>query len=312
MSKVKAFFRTELGLFLVLAFGGAWPLQCVGSWFALRGNQMGFTVALSVSMFVPLAALLLVRRGFGHAPTGVRWKLGLKGRWKQTLGWWVASFAALPVLVGLGAVVYFAVFPHRLDLTGSYILQTLGQAAYDEMTAMGMTPILMVVLTLVQAATFAGAFNALLAVGEEAGWRGFMYPELKKLLGCGVKARIVGGAIWGAWHWPVMVLAGYEYGFGYWGEPWLGMVLFCLVCICLGTLIDLAYEKTGSIWGAAVAHGAVNAAASAPMLVLNMADPGQPTLGPAPMGIVALLPMLALTVWVLAKQAKTGCSTAEE
>ena len=312
MTKLKAFFRTELGLYLALTFGGAWPRQCVGSWFALRGSQIGFTVMLSICMFVPLAALLAVRRGFGHRPTGVRWKLGLKGQWKKKLGWWIAAFAAPPVLVALGAVIYYAVFPHRLDLTGSYILANLGQAAYDEMLAMGMTPILMVVFALVQAATFAGAFNALLAVGEEAGWRGFMYPELHKLLGCGVKARIVGGAIWGAWHWPVMILAGYEYGFGYWGEPWLGMALFCLVTVCLGTLLDFAYEKTGSIWAPAVAHGAVNAAASAPMLVLNMADPGQSTLGPAPMGILALLPMLAATVWILVRQVKAGCAQSAE
>lgn len=306
MSKVKGFFRTELGLFLVLAFGGAWPLQCVGSWFALRGSQLGFTVVLSVSMFVPLAALLLVRRGFGHEPTGVRWKLGLKGRWKQTLGWWAAAFVGPAVFCAVGAALYYALFPHRLDLTGSYILTAMGQAAYDEMTAMGLTPLAMVLVTLLQGATFAGAFNALFAVGEEAGWRGFLQPQLQQLLGCRVKASIAGGIIWGAWHWPVMLLAGYEYGFGYWGEPWLGMGLFCLVCVCLNTMLELVYEKTGSIWAAAVAHGAFNATAAAPMLVLNMADPGQPTVGPLLIGIVPLLPMLAVTVWRFARQVKAG------
>ena len=210
MSKVKGFFRSELGLFLVLAFGGAWPLQCVGSWLALRGSQTGFTVVLSISMFMPLAALLLVRRGFGHEPTGVRWKLGLKGRWKQTLGWWIAAFVGPAVFCALGAALYYALFPHRLDLTGSYILAAMGQAAYDEMTAMGLTPLAMVLVTLVQGASLNAVINAVFAVGEEAGWRGFLQPQLQQWLGCKVKASIVGGVIWGAWHWPVMLLAAYD------------------------------------------------------------------------------------------------------
>ena len=301
---MKRFWKSELGFFLMLAFGGAWPLQCIGSWFALRGNQAGFTAALSLSMFVPLAALLLVRRGFGHAPTGVRWKPTFKGRW----GWWLAAFAAPAVFCALGAALYYALFPHRLDLTGSYILAAMGQAAYDEMTAMGLTPLAMVAITLVQGASLAAVINAVFAVGEEAGWRGFLQPELEKLLGCKAKANLAAGVIWGAWHWPVMVLAGYEYGFGYWGEPWLGMALFCVVCICFGTLLSLVYEKTGSIWAAAIAHGGINAVASAPMLILNITDPGQPTVGPLLVGIVPLLPVLAVTVLVLAKQAKAARS----
>ena len=36
------------------------------------------------------------------------------------------------------------------------------------------------------------------ALGEEVGWRGALYPYLKKKFG-DTKGRIVGGAIWGAW-----------------------------------------------------------------------------------------------------------------
>lgn len=296
--RLKRFFKSELGFYLILSFGSAWVLQCAASWFFWQGSQLGFTALLALSMFMPLLSLLLVRRGFARAPTGVRWKPRFKGRW----GWWLAAFAGPAVFCAAGAALYYALFPHRLDLTGSYILAALGQEAYDQMTAMGLTPLRMVLVTLLQGASLNAAINAVFAVGEEAGWRGFLQPRLEQLLGCRVKASIVGGVIWGAWHWPVMVLAGYEYGFGYWGEPWLGMALFCLVCVCLNTLLDLLYRKTGSIWAAAVAHGGINAVASAPMLLLNVADPGQPTVGPLLIGIVPLLPMLAVTVWLLARE----------
>lgn len=304
MKTLKRFIKSELGFYLVLAFGGAWALQCAACWCYWQGQSLAYTALLAVSMFVPLASLLLVRRGFGHVPTGVRWKPQFKGR----LGWWAAAFAGPAVFCAVGAALYYALFPHRLDLTGSWILANLGQAAYDQMTAAGLTPLAMTVVTLVQGASMNAVINAMFAVGEEAGWRGFLYPALTQALGSGAKARVAGGVIWGAWHWPVMLLVGYEYGFGYWGEPWLGMALFCLVCVCLGTLLDLLYQKTGSIWAAAVGHGSFNAVVSAPLLVLNAADPGQSTVGPMLIGIVPLLPMLAVTVWTLARQAKAETS----
>ena len=56
-------------------------------------------------------------------------------------------------------------------------------------------------------------FNMFFAVGEEAGWRGAMYPILKERLG--IKGRIVGGIIWEVA--PDHALTGYEYGTDYWG-----------------------------------------------------------------------------------------------
>ena len=295
----QAWQKKQLRLYLALAFGGAWTLQCAASWFAWQGNNTLFSRILAVSMFMPLAAVLLVRRGFDHMPTGVRWGVKLRGR----VGWWLAALLGPAVFTLLGAALYYAVFPARLDLTGSYI-QSVDPQSYETMLTQGVHPLTVLAGNLITCVTWAPFVNMLFAVGEEAGWRGYLYPALQARLGSGVKARVLGGVIWGAWHWPVMVLAGYEYGLHYWGAPVLGMALFCLVCVCLGTLLDVLYEKTGSIWAAALAHGGFNAVASTPLLLLNMNDPGEPTLGPMPIGLVALLPALAATVWVLARQAK--------
>ena len=61
------------------------------------------------------------------------------------------------------------------------------------------------------AVTLAPVINMFAALGEEAGWRGYMMPHLKKQLGL-LNGRLLGGVIWGVWHWPLMLLVGYEYG----------------------------------------------------------------------------------------------------
>ena len=46
----------------------------------------------------------------------------------------------------------------------------------------------------------------------------------------------------GVWHWPVIILAGYEYGTDYIGSPILGPLVFCLFTIAGGILLDFVYE----------------------------------------------------------------------
>ncbi len=59
------------------------------------------------------------------------------------------------------------------------------------------------------AITLAPPINMLFAVGEEAGWRGYMMPQLKERFGL-LNGRLLGGVIWGVWHWPIMLLTGYD------------------------------------------------------------------------------------------------------
>ena len=117
----------------------------------------------------------------------------------------------------------------------------------------------------------APAINMFPALGEEAGWRGYMMPRLKARFGL-LNGRLLGGVVWGVWHWPLMLLVGYEYGTNYLGAPVLGLVVWCVVCFALNTLLDLLYEKTGCIWVPAIAHGAFNAIAALPQVLITPAD----------------------------------------
>ena len=130
-----------------------------------------------------------------------------------------------------------------------------------------------------------------------------MMPRLKERFGL-LNGRLLGGIIWGVWHWPLMLLVGYEYGTDYLGAPVLGLVVWCVFCFAINTLLDWLYEKTGCIWVPAIAHGAVNAIATLPTILTYPEDAYYNVLGPMPIGLISMLPVLALAVWLTLQQMK--------
>ena len=157
----------------------------------------------------------------------------------------------------------------------------------------------------IQALTYGPFINMFVALGEEVGWRGAMYPYLKEKFGV-TKGRIVGGTIWGAWHWPIMIFAGYEYGKEYIGAPVLGPIVFCISTVMMGILFDYVYEKTETIWLPSLMHGAVNAfTIFAYLSKPEYAD--MAIFGPAYIGIISMIPMIIMAVVICVKQRKMEC-----
>lgn len=286
--------KQGFGLYFLVAFGLAWLCQVYASLLLIRdGNAALYRLLLTVSMFCPLLAVLLVQKVFLRQPTGIGWKVQGKRRY------WLAAWFGPAVFTVLAAVLYFAVFPHRLDLSGSWLATAYGGEMDAETLRreLGVSNLSYMLETGLFAVTLAPPINMLAAVGEEAGWRGYMMPHLKEQLGL-LNGRLLGGVIWGVWHWPIMLLTGYEYGTNYLGAPVLGLVVWCVVCFALNTLLDWLYEKTGCIWVSAIAHGAFNAVVALFVVLTNPADSYYNVLGPMPIGLIGMLPMLALAVWL--------------
>ena len=103
--------KQGFGLYFLLAFGLAWLCQ-VGGCMALlqKQNAVLYQLALVATMLCPLLAVLLVQKVFLRQPTGIDWKVQGKRRY------WLAAWFGPAVFTVLAAVLYFAVFPHRLDL----------------------------------------------------------------------------------------------------------------------------------------------------------------------------------------------------
>ena len=116
--------KQGFGLYFLFAFGLAWLCQIGGCMALLRdGNATIYQALLVVCMLCPLAATLLVQKVWLRQPTGIGWKVQGK-RW-----FWLAAWFGPAVLTLLGAVLYFAVFPSRLDFSGSWLV------AADDMSA---------------------------------------------------------------------------------------------------------------------------------------------------------------------------------
>ena len=280
--------------YLIWAFALAWPLQGLASRLALRGNMTGFTYVLAASMFAPLAALLLAKVPL----KSLGWRLNLKGN----VLWYLAAWLLPSVICALGAALYFLLFPAQFDGSGAACLASLPAEAQAQLEAKGLPTSALFLISALAAVTYAPFINIVPCLGEEAGWRGFLTPYLKARCGR-TKGLLLSGLIWGVWHWPVIIFAGYEYGLAYWGAPVLGPLLFCFFTTALGVLFSLLYEKTGSIWICALAHGAINAFANIPSLFLVPDSGYQQTLGPFANGLIGGLPLLLLALFVLLKKA---------
>ena len=210
----------------------------------------------------------------------------------------------MPALLSIiGGILFFIIFPKTFDPEFITIRLQLEQVGVlEKLEAQGLTIPIYIVITYVQAITFAPFINMLVALGEEVGWRGVMYQYVKDKLGI-TKGRIVSGAIWGCWHFPIMILAGYEYGKEYIGAPVLGPIVFCLSTIAMGIIFDYVYEKTETIWMPSLMHGAVNAFT----IFAYMVKPEYSNLlilGPMYIGIISMVPLMALAVAICLKQSK--------
>ena len=287
--------KKQFVIYMTVAFALAWILEMIASIFANKGNQMMFTIILVITMFMPFLGVLVARIPL----KGMGWVPHLKGKIRYVLfALWMPAILSI-----LGGVLFFVIFPDTFDsefLTLRGILEEAGALAQFE--AQGLTIPMYLLITSVQAVTIVPFMNMFVALGEEVGWRGVMYPYLKEKLGINL-GRIVGGAIWGAWHWPVMIFAGYEYGKDYIGAPVLGPIVFCIATVMMGILYDYVYEKTETIWLPSLMHGATNAFTIFAYLVKpeysNMS-----ILGPIYIGIISMIPMIIIAAMICLKKTR--------
>ena len=113
--------KQGFSIYFLIAFGLAWLCQ-VGGCMALlqQKNAVLYQLALIGTMFCPLLAVLLVQKVFLRQPVGIGWKVQGKRRF------WLAAWFGPAVFTLLGAVLYFAVFPSRLDFSCSWLVAAYG------------------------------------------------------------------------------------------------------------------------------------------------------------------------------------------
>ena len=91
-----------------------------------------------------------------------------------------------------------------------------------------------------------------------------------------------------------MTIIGHNYGLGYWGFPFTGIGMMCVFCIVLGVFLSYITLKTGSCIPAILAHGAINGIAAIGIYFTH--DGGNPFVGPAPTGIIGMIPFILVAI----------------
>ena len=242
-------------VFTGLAFALAWlvalPLWTgdglASPWFPLVAVGVMTTPAIAA-----LVVVLLLERPQQPARALGLWPLTPV---RRLLGY-AALAVAVPValvLVALPVGALLGVYPADFTTFSGFravLDQQLGAAGVEEL------PLPIGTLVAVQLATIplGALINLLPALGEELGWRGWLLP---KLLPLGtVPALLVSGVVWGLWHAPLILL-----GYNYPDAPgWLALTCMVAMCILVGAVFGWLRLRSGSVWPAALAHAAFNAA----------------------------------------------------
>ncbi len=274
-----------LAVYVAVAFGAAYALDAplIAGVVPLKY----FGVEASIRMWMPflgaVAALLV---------SGIPLKEGLK-----RLGVRLGRLAYLP----LGLAIPYAIY-----LVGVGVCYAMGFKPVNPVEALLSAPQIpqhvrelilragpeaFLILQLVNAAIAGLTINALLALGEETGWRGLMYEALYPRYGLLVSTAVIGVA-WGLWHAPLIVFLGYSMPHH---RDVVGVAMYCAVLTSWTLILLLLRRESGSVIPASVMHGTLNALGGLMLLTFPKVD----ELYGIPVGVGSLVASLLVGVALL-------------
>src|SRR5690554_817550 len=253
--------RRGVAVFLAIAFVGAW-LVALPLWFSPDGLASPFaTLVLVAMMFMPAIAAIIAHR-VARSPEGFLRETTLRPR-RRFRNWWGYILLAwlVPIVFVVAATAVAAAFGWiRLDLVEFSGFALTLQGALGGMD-LGV-PVQAIVITQLVTLLFIPIVNAIPAMGEEIGWRGFLQARLLPLGQW--PAVLITGVVWGLWHAPVVLL-----GYNYPGQnPFVALLLMVVFTTLVSVLLGWLTLRSGTVWTAGIAHGFINGAAGLPVLLL--------------------------------------------
>ncbi len=102
--------------------------------------------------------------------------------------------------------------------------------------------------------------------------------------------------MWGIAHAP-LVCFGLNYTGEYPGTPFTGILMMTVFATVSGIFMSYLTLRSGSIWPACIAHGAVNAVREAPLLIC--AAGYDALLGPKPSGLIGMAGFIIMGVLLM-------------
>jgi membrane protease YdiL (CAAX protease family) len=212
---------------------------------------------------------------------------------RSSITFFVLFFFVYPLLIGaLG---------NLMNLPGVGKLTFSSEAVWQEITrSSGLAPtaqaplhiplVPLLVIVAFPAAIIAGfSINGLFALGEELGWRGFLWSRLPRY---GFRGKLLLGIVWGLWHAPIILL-----GYNFPVHPYLGVLFLVFLTVSLNFPLTYLRDRSRSVYSPSVVHGMINACGIFGYIVVGKNELiGSPA---GLVGCVAILLAWSITVWIV-------------
>ena len=237
MSESRARTWKKIGCFygLTMLFSG------VFSWFEVRAGKTdaGKLLFVTGAMWSPALATFATKRIFGENIRALPWKWG-DDRYPW-LGYVIPILYVLPL--------YLLVWATGLGgFDTSFVEKTAFEFGWQTFP-----PALAVTLFVLFTATLGLVAKLSRALGEEIGWRGFLVPELAKVVNFPM-IGLISGLMWAAYHYPVLLFGDYNAG----APAWYSLTCFTLMVIADSFIMAWLTLRSQSLWPAAILHASHN------------------------------------------------------
>lgn len=204
------------------------------------------------ALYVNLSGLLIVGLMWSPGVAGLLTRLIFQGNLRgHGWGWGKTKyqFASYWIPLAYAAVVYV---PLWLAGFGNFHAPVVAQYS-EAMAQRGLPSWIGVAVYFLTLATWAMFFSCTRALGEELGWRGFLVPQLAKVMSFRGVA-LTSGIIWSLWHYPIILFSTYRGA----GPRWYSLLCFTVMVIGISFLFAWMRLKTGSVWTGMLLHASHN------------------------------------------------------
>jgi uncharacterized protein len=239
------------------------------------------------AMWSPGLAAFATKKIFGENIRDLPWR------------WGAARYAWLAYLIPIGYAlpVYLIVW---LTGLGAFNMSILPKIAAD-FGWQNVPPPLALLLFVVTTATLGMVGKVSRALGEEIGWRGFLVPELSKVVGFpGI--GLISGLMWAGYHYPVLLFADYNAG----APAWYGATCFTIMAVSGSFIMAWLTLRARSLWPAAILHASHN------LFIQSIFTPLTKDTGPTKfiidefgIGLVITVTIGAIIAWRSASRSKS-------
>jgi membrane protease YdiL (CAAX protease family) len=244
--------RSTIVTYVVLTFLIAWSSQAaalaLGLDFAhLEQSSAAIWLLLLVVSWAPGSAALITQLLYHRSLRGMGWKpsrLMLVGLAIPCI--YVPLSYAMLWVTGLGGVDVAAA------TTSAHAM--LGAGWAPNSVIVGVSLVLMTALLLVPIGIF--------ALGEEIGWSGLLIPQLAKVT-TPLRTALIFGPLWAAYHYPLIIFAGYAPGV----PVWYAVLATTVSTTVVGSVLVWLRLRGGSIWPGVLLHALHN------VLIFNIFEP---------------------------------------